>query len=209
MSYSSFTNLDLKREFGVQQIFRNKLFPQIPHRVASDFLKTYLEQNLGFALAQGTEKARSEWIIAPILSELRQQANAKISIFSGINFDVEIEKGLSGFCDYLISRSPYQSALEVPVVIAVEAKRDDFERGITQCAAEMIAANIYNHRYEQNIERIYGCVTTGDFWRFMVFRENTVEVDTTSFEVSQNLEQILGLLWAMSFDEIQLAEKLS
>jgi len=41
------------------------------------------------ALAIGTEKARSEMIIAPVLIEVRRQMQRKISLFSGVDFPVD------------------------------------------------------------------------------------------------------------------------
>jgi hypothetical protein len=191
MSYSSFTNLELKRQFGVEQVFQMNLFTNIAARPASELLKTVLSENLNFALAQGTEKARSEYIIAPVFSELRKQSHETISIFSGWELNVDVAKGLIGFCDFLISRSPYQSALEAPIVVAVEAKKEDFEKGISQC-----------ERLGNPTDEMYGCVTTGDVWRFLVLRGDKAFVETVSFDVQEDLERILGILWAMTFDEI-------
>jgi hypothetical protein len=67
----------------------------------------------------------------------------------------------------------------------------------------MIAARIYNKRYGKKVNVIYGCVSTGDGWRFLVLRENLAEIDTITFDINQDIEQILGILWAMTFDEIQ------
>ena len=62
-----------------------------------------------------------------------------------------LPKGLSGFCDYLISMSPEQLFIEAPVVTIVEAafpggakERDKIESGLAQCMAEMIAAQLFN-----------------------------------------------------------------
>ncbi len=202
MSYSNFTNLELKERFGIEQCFRANLFAHVPPRPVSDWLKSGLERNLSFALAQGTEKARSEFIIAPVFAELRDQSDAKVSVFSGWEFDVDRKRGLSGFCDFLVSRSSYQAALEAPVVTVVEAKREDFERGLTQCGAEMVAARLYNERRKSPVATIHGCVTTGDVWRFLTLRENLVEIDIRSFDISTELERIFGIVWAMAFDEV-------
>ena len=118
------------------------------------------------ALAQELEKARSEFIIAPILAELYDQAQNELSLFSGWELNVDFELGLVGRCDFLISRSSNQTYLESPIVVAVTAKQDDFRQGINQCIAEMIAARIFNERDGTGIEKIFGCVTTGDVWRF-------------------------------------------
>jgi hypothetical protein len=202
MSYSSFTNLELKAKFGVEQIMRVGLFKKVKPRPVSELLKNYLEENYDFGLMQGSEKARSEYIIAPVFAELRNQSKEQISVFSGIEFNVDAKQKLTGKCDFLVSRSPYQSALEAPVVVAVEAKRQDFEKGYNQCVAEMIAALIYNERRGQHLTEIYGCVTTGDVWRFLILKEKLAEIDSTAFSLNNDLEKILGILWACALGKL-------
>jgi hypothetical protein len=68
--------------------------------------------------AINTEKARSEFLIAPVLAELRRQTKHQISLFSGTEFNVDPERGLSGFCDYLISQSREQYGSPVLMVIS-------------------------------------------------------------------------------------------
>ena len=87
-------------------------------------------------------------------------------------------------------------------MVAVKAKKDDFEAGATQCIAEMIAARLLNERENTPVAKVYGCVTTGNAWKFLVLRENQALIDTTIYDVNKDTEQILGILWAMSFDEI-------
>jgi hypothetical protein len=205
MAYHNFTNLEIKDEFGVEQVFRSGLFERVAPRTASEQLRQMLAKQIPFALAQGSEKARSEYIIAPLFFELREQAGEKISIFSGIRFEVDKKRKLDGWCDFLVSRSPYQSALEAPVVIAVEAKREDFEQGTNQCVAEMIAARIFNDRRKVITRYIHGCVTTGDVWRFLSLREQLALIETTTYDIRDDLDRILGILWAMSFDQIEFA----
>jgi hypothetical protein len=203
MSYSRFTYQELKDNFGIEQVFQTDLFKTVKTHEVSAWLKQTIELNLSFALEQGTEKARSEYIIAPIFSELRQQSQKQISIFSGVEFNVDKKKKLNGACDFLISRSGYQILLEAPVVVVVEAKRQDFEKGYVQCIAEMIAAQIFNNKKKNDITEIYGCVTTGDTWRFLVLQDNRAIVDTTALDIKEDIERIFGILWAMSFSEIK------
>ncbi len=202
MAYESFTNESLKQKLGIEQVFVNKTLDAIPARPVSDLLIQTLNLNVSFALAQGTEKARSEFIIAPVLTEFRQQTKEQISIFSGWKFNVDQKLGLTGFCDYIISRSPYQSVLEAPVVIAVEAKRQDFEKGYVQCIAEMYAARIFNQQRGNQVRLIYGCVTIGNVWHFLVLRGTRAEIEITAFEITNDVEKIIGILWSMTFDEI-------
>lgn len=48
-----------------------------------------------------------------------------MSLFSGREFNVDAARGLSGYCDFLISRSPEQLVIESPVIALVEAKNDN------------------------------------------------------------------------------------
>jgi hypothetical protein len=202
MSYSKFTSEELHKSFGIEQSFQTSLFVAIEGRPVSDWLRQTIELNLDFALEQGTEKARSEYLIAPVFSELRQQSNKRISIFSGIEFNVDRQNKLTGECDFLISRSHIQTFLKEPVVVAVEAKRQDFEKGYVQCTAEMIAARIFNEKKGNQVKKIYGCVTTGNVWQFLVLDGKKVLIDTTALDITEDIERIFGVLWAMSFGEI-------
>lgn len=203
MAYSNFTNKNLKDLFGVEVIPQGGLYEKVPPRPIGDWLKVFLEQNTDFAILQATEKARSEFIIAPIFAELRQQAQEKISIFSGWELNVDAEKGLTGRCDFLVSRTPYQAVMESPIVVAVEAKQEDFNKGTTQCIAEMIGARIFNEREGNPQTEIYGTVTTGDAWRFLTLRGQQGLFDPNLLTL-KDIDKIFGVLWAMAFDEISL-----
>ena len=198
MAYSNFTSRELKENFGIIQEMKSDVFTNVAPRKVSDLLKDSLQRHTKMALLQGLEKARSEFIIAPILAELYDQANNELSLFSGWELNVDAELGLIGRCDFLISRSNNQSYLESPIVVAVEAKQDDFRQGINQCIAEMIAARIFNERDGTGIEKIFGCVTTGDVWRFLILDGKSAIIEEKVFELSE-VEQIIGILWEMSF----------
>ena len=83
--------------------------------------------------------------------EVKTQLVDQISFFPGIDFNVDKDRGLSGFCDYIISRSPEQFYLERPVMTIVEAKNENIISGLGQCIAAMYAAQLYNER-ENNFE---------------------------------------------------------
>ncbi len=200
MAYSKFTNADLKEKFGIRISYEENLFVNAAPRKPSDFLLETLKRNLDLALMQGTEKARSELIISPVFVELRDHADKKISIFSGIEFNVDKKLGLWGRADFLVSKSDYQVVLEAPIVVAIEAKEQDFDGGLTQCAAEMQAAKMFNEQHNTVSEKIYGCVTTGDIWKFLILENGQVKMDTASLDVREDLERILGILYAMAME---------
>ena len=168
--------------------------------VISDYLQQTLKEYLPLATAINTEKARAEFLIAPVLAELRRQANYQISLFSGTEFDVDKEKGLSGYCDYIISCSKEQYFIDVPVVAIVEAKNENINGGLGQCIAEMVAAQIFNRNQERPLAEIYGVVSTGTVWKFLVLKDNLVLIDSQDYyinEVNKILAIILLLIKAL------------
>ena len=138
MAYSDFTTLtSAKKKLDLEDETRD-LFAQTPEFTISEALQNTLKENIPLALAIATEKARSEMIITPILLELRKATGYHISLFSGVNFTVDRKQGLKGVCDYIISRSPEQFAINAPVLMIVEAKNEDINGGLGQCIAEMV-----------------------------------------------------------------------
>ncbi|ETR70392.1 MAG: hypothetical protein OMM_03271 [Candidatus Magnetoglobus multicellularis str. Araruama] len=167
MPYSDYTISEIKDNFELIIEQRINIFPNIKGKKISESLIEILKENIPLALAIHTEKARSEMIVTPILIELRKLLNHRVSLFSGVEFNVDKEKGLNGICDYLISLSEEQLYVNSPVISVVEAKNDNIKSGLGQCAAEMIASKIFNEKKATQIKTIYGAVTTGSNWRFL------------------------------------------
>jgi hypothetical protein len=193
MSYSDFTLRKVKQTFGINTVEGQKFLPEIQPIAASVTLTSFLEESLPLAIATGSEKARSELIISPVLVEVRKILHRKISLFSGADFTVDPALGLTGVCDFLLSRSPEQLEVEAPAVMIVEAKKADLNPGIGQCIAEMIAAQKFNEINNQAISTIYGSVTNGTAWRFLQLREQTVTIDFTDYPLPP-VDVILGIL---------------
>jgi hypothetical protein len=116
-----------------------------------------------------------------------------ISVFSGEDFTVDPSLGLNGICDFLISQSSEQLAVEAPAIVIVEAKKDDIKSDMGQCLAEMIAAQTFNQMSDRPIPVIYGCVTTGTLWRFLKLEETTVTIELSDY-VLPPIDQVLGIL---------------
>ncbi len=193
MPYSQFSVEQIKTNFGITFTRRVGLFAYIPEIEPSIFLQQTLQFNLPLALEINSEKARSELIVAPILVEIKKRLPERMSLFSGREFNVDPARGLSGYCDFLISRSPEQLVIESPVIALVEAKNDNIQSGLGQCMAETIAAQIFNQRQENNIQTIYGVVTTGSIWKFFKLEGIAIEIDTDEYFIN-NVSKILGIL---------------
>nr|VFK23012.1 MAG: hypothetical protein BECKLPF1236B_GA0070989_13364 [Candidatus Kentron sp. LPFa] len=168
----------------------------MPSRKGLEYTKKKLEENVPLALAVNTEKARSEFIIAFVLLELRSSLDNRISLFSGIDFEVDREKRLTGFCDFIISLSTEQLFLTTPVVMVVEAKNENIIAGIGQCLAEMVASKLFNESERNGIDVIYGVVTTGSAWRFLKLAGNTAFIDKKEYHIDA-IDRIMGILTAM------------
>jgi hypothetical protein len=193
MAYSNFTLAKVKEDFGLTVDETQNLFADIEAVKPSEILTVTLQEYISLATAIGTEKARSEFLIAPILTEVRRQVNYQISLFSGTDFNVDFEKGLLGYCDFLLSASREQFFISAPVITIVEAKNENIIGGLGQCVAEMVAAQIFNQKKEIDIPVIYGVVTSGTAWRFLTLSENTVCIDLVEYYINQ-VETILAIL---------------
>ncbi|MGB7275649.1 MAG: hypothetical protein WBC69_20330 [Geitlerinemataceae cyanobacterium] len=193
MPYSQFSIDVIKTSFGVTISEKVGIFAELPEIEPSKLLQETLQFNIPIALAINSEKSRSEMIISPILIELKKRYPDRISLFSGKEFNVDPEKGLIGFCDFLISRSSEQLFIEAPVIIIVEAKNDNIEVGLGQCMAEMVASQLFNQRRGNEIHQIYGVVTNGSNWKFMRLEGQVFEIDLNEYFVDR-VGKILSIL---------------
>ena len=194
MPYSEFSIADIKKKFGIKTSFDfDDFINSVPCQKIGERLLDILTENVSLALAINTEKARSEFIVAPILSELRRIMQHKISIFSGIDFPVDASKGLNGKCDFLISLDSEQLILTAPIITVVEAKNDDINSGLGQCIAEMIASKIFNDKEQNGISIVYGIITTGSLWKFLKLEENSIHLQSSEIHIDK-IDKIFGIL---------------
>ena len=193
MPYSDFSLEKVKRTFQLTTSETVDLFGDVPELQCSALLTEILRYNVPLALASNSEKARSEMIISPILIDLRRQLKERINLFSGIDFDVDSERGLNGICDFIISYSPEILFVSAPVITLVEAKKENITAGLGQCVAEMLAARIFNERTGNEVSTIYGAVTTGSIWKFMKLEGSVISIDLTEYYL-KDVNKILGIL---------------
>lgn len=194
MAYTDFDIKRIENQFQLILIENQDLFSHVEEVAISSFLDTLLKTNVPLAQAIGTEKAKSELIIINIMLELKRQCN--IGLFSGVEFSVDKAEGLNGFCDFLISKSSEQLFIKAPVITIVEAKNENIIGGVGQCAAEMIAARIFNARENQPYETIYGAVTTGHAWKFLKLETNYLMIDLEDYYI-KNPGKIVAILSTM------------
>lgn len=189
MPYSDFTLARIKTQFGITNQ-RASLFNNIEPVAPSEKLQFDLDE--ASHLLVRSEKAKSEWIVAPILREVRAESGRYLTIYSGEFLDVDSEKGLNGECDFILAKDINTYDINYPIVQLVEAKRGEIEAGIPQCAAQMVGAMFFNKRNETPVDRLYGCVTTGLVWQFMQLENGVLSIDETVYALT-DVDILLGV----------------
>jgi len=197
MSYSNFTIKQVQDDFNLEIVEKLGIFSKIEPSEISEYFAITLEENIPLAVSINTEKARSELLISNVLIEVRKIFDRKISFFSGVEFSIDKEKNLNGFCDFIISLSPEQLFIKSPIITLVEAKNENLMSGLGQCVAEMIAARMFNEKEGNKVPIIYGLITTGIFWRFLKLKDNTIHIDLRDYSIEDNPGRIIGILSTM------------
>jgi hypothetical protein len=139
-----------------------------------------------------SEKARSEFLVVPVLLACQELSPKPISIYSGQRLDVDPARGLIGECDFILAATDPVPALRAPLMIIVEAKKNDVEGGVWQCIAQMIGARVFSERSSRPPAPIYGCVTNGEAWQFLRLVDQLVEIDVRRYYID-NVGGILAV----------------
>jgi hypothetical protein len=193
VAYSDFTLETAESLLGVMSR-GGDLFPGLTPEIVPDWLRDNLARGMQLSLA--TEKARSEWIVGPILLACRELSGRTVAIFSGQRLDVDPARGLVGECDFLLSLGEPLPRLRTPIVALVEAKKHDIDLGMGQCIAQMIAAREFNERAGSKVNPIHGCVTTGEDWQFLRLEGASVIVQPNRIFID-NVGGILAMFRAI------------
>lgn len=189
------------RDFGFPEVLQAlglnlteaDLFSHVPALDVPAAFSERMRSDVTLALAINTEKARSEFIIAPVLSELRRLLGGRFGLFSGVEFNVDSSRGLNGYCDFILTRSALQSVLTAPVVAIAEAKNDNLHTGLGQCSAAMVAAREFNAKSSTAVSAVYGVVTTGSAWKFLRLTGADLTLDVEQYFIAE-LGRIMGIL---------------
>jgi hypothetical protein len=190
MAYSDFTLETAIASLGVATELTT-LFPDLSPLPIPVWLHDTLYRRTPLALI--SEKARSEFIVVPILLASREISHEKLAIYSGQRLDIDPKKGLVGECDFILTLSPPILPLRSPIVTLVEAKKNDIEAGLGQCIAQMVAAQLFNKINHQPNIPIFGCVTTGEIWQFLRLTDSVVSMDEQRYYLD-NIGIILAVV---------------
>lgn len=155
----------------------------------------WLREQLGRGMRQVllSEKARSEFIVVPILLACQELSPSAVAIYSGQRLDVDPERGLVGECDFILAATSPVPALRAPLMPIAEAKRNEVESGVWQCVAQMVGARLFNERSGRPLPEVYGCVTNGEAWQFLRLAGSAAGIDRRRYYID-NVGGILAVL---------------
>ena len=195
MGYSNFKKIhQVTKKFGLDARITD-LFPPIEKVQPSNWLTMSLDMAVKMPLTN--EKNKSERLVSPVLMEIAVAFQSYVTLLSGEDISVSPSDDLAGPCDFFFGLHPQKPYLETPIISLVEAKDEDLEWGIGQCAAQLYAAHLLNEQEGKKIDTLYGCATTGTEWWFMKFENRVFYIDRKS---QTELPQILGTWhWILQF----------
>jgi hypothetical protein len=193
MAFSDFKYPDVITHFGLTYEAADDLFAEVPSVPLADATRQTLATTSRLATTINTEKARSEWLIAPLLGDLWGRYHGRVGLYSGVDFQADPAAQLTGYCDFMFCRGPQQVTMTPPTVVVFEAKRDNINDGLGQCVAGLVGAQRFNRRHRVDEPHLYGCVTTGSLWRFLRLSGTTLTLDLTEYSLTQ-ADRILGIL---------------
>jgi len=188
MSFQQFKFPQVLADLGLTLSDQDQFHNVPPLTVTSDFLNRILE-GMNLASAINTEKARSEFVIAPILFELRWRHEGGFGLFSGVELDGDATRGLNGICDFILTKSLNQHIVSSPIITIIAAKNDNLQTGLGQCIAAMVAAQMMNPPSSV----LFGAVTIGGIWKFLKIEGSHITLDRVEYLLS-DLDRIMGIL---------------
>ncbi len=191
MAYRKFKLTELEIKFGIQNrlirwLDSSKTTPIEP----SNLLKMTIERATLAPLS--TEKAVSERVISPIMTEILELNTDKIQLFSGEIINADEDNGLNGEIDFLFNYRPHSPTPEVPIFSITESKIGLLHKAWGQAAAQMLGVSIFNQKLNHPLDIVFGSVTDGNSWQFMRLENNIISIDSRVYTLTE-LPIILGI----------------
>ena len=193
MAFNDFKTIpDVQEKFKIRHVeddfveLENAMGPSEQFLQELEFSRQYIDV---FA----SEGARCEAVIFPVLREVYKGYAEHYALW--IRKAIAYDEVLSGTPDYFISTRSELGKLVVgtPLIMLVEAKKNDFEQGWGQCLSELVAAQKINA--EPDIP-VYGIVSDGTWWQFGRLVGDAFTQNRTSFSVD-NLPALFGAIDAV------------
>jgi hypothetical protein len=179
MAFTQFKNLgNVLQTYDIAA--QKQSFLVVTPQKAPALLADEITFTLNYVDYASSEAAICESLLYPVLRSVWKNFADTLALHSHRTW--QIDDVLTGIPDYLIaSVSKYgASVVGKPVLVTVEAKKDNFEEGWGQCAAAMIAAQQTNDKPDTVI---YGIVSNGTVWEFAHLTNRVFTRETFAFDI--------------------------
>lgn len=190
MAFSDFKTIpEVQEKFRIRHVENDFIETQHTADPSEQFLQE-LEFSRQYIDVSASEAARCEAVIFPVLREVYKGYAEHYALW--IKKPIAYDDVLSGTPDYFVSTRSELGKLVVgaPLIMMVEAKKNDFEQGWGQCLAELVAAQKINEDVEHPV---YGIVSDGTWWQIGHLVNETFTQNRTSFSVD-NLPVLFGVI---------------
>jgi hypothetical protein len=192
MAFTDFKSADeVQTAYQIKLVEKNFLTIQ-PISPSETFIWEYQFVNEHFDIFS-SEASRCENVIYPILREACKKYIHQYSLWS--HKFIFIDEILVGTPDYMVTKRSQlgKNVLELPLILVVEAKQNDFTKGWGQCLAELVAAQKLNNN---EALAIYGIVTDAEVWQFGKLAGQSF-IKNYSRATIDNLDEVFGAVCAL------------
>lgn len=205
MSFSNYKSIgEVLKEYQIIYTEEN-FIEETPFNI-SNYFQEDLEIVIKDGVVDSSEYAICENLIYPVLKEVWKVYKEHFILWSHHSFNYD-EK-LNGFPEYILAkRSPLgKLVFDKPYLVIVEAKKDDFEHGWSQCLAEMIAAQKLNDEVEIII---FGIVSNGDRWQFGKLEKSKFTKNQRLYSLQQLKELFAAVNYIYQQSQLELNRLIS
>ena len=188
---------DFKHISEVQEKFRIKYTANDFFKVEAASPSAQFLQEFKFTIENinvfASEASRCESVIFPVLREVYKAYANTYALW--IREPITYDETLNGTPDYIVATKSElgMTIVGTPLIILVEAKKNDFEEGWGQCLAELVAAQKINGTLDFPV---YGIVSDGERWQFGKLVGDAFTQNRTSFSID-NLSTLFGAINAI------------
>ena len=187
MAFSDFKTIsEVQEKFSIKYA-SNDFFGVEAKNPSEQFLKEleFSQQHIDFFTSEG---ARCEVVIFPILREIYKDYAENYGLW--VKKSIAYDETLNGTPDYLIATKSELgiTVVGMPLIMMVEAKKNDFEQEWGQCLAELVAAQKIN---DDTTFPVHGIVTDGILWQFGRLVGNVFTRNRSNFSLD-NLPSLFG-----------------
>ena len=191
MAFSDFDLRTVLERVGLMEVRDVDLFAGVAPLEPTRFMRRLAGRVPG-GVGVNTEKAqRIRHRAAPGRSASAGRGEA--NVLPGVMLDVDRERGLCGFCDFLISGSAEYYYLRGPLAVVVEARAGGPDRGPGPVRGVDGRRALFNDRDGTPIPAVYGCVTSGSIWRFLKLAGDQLSIDRQEYYL-RDANKIVGIL---------------